>query len=80
MGAEEPSAAEVNQVIRCFSDPDFGFPGDLREKAAQGLSRGDRRYEDQAGGGTGAEFLQLFAAIATVLATVDFPRTTVDFP
>ena len=62
--AEEAFAVEVDQVVWGFGDPDFGFPGDVREETAHGVSRRERRDEDQAGGGTGEEFFQFFAALA----------------
>ena len=36
----------------------------MREEAAHGVSRSEGRHEDQAGGGTGEEFFQFFAAVA----------------
>ena len=33
LGAEETFVVEVNQLVRCFGDPDFGFPGIERENA-----------------------------------------------
>ena len=47
--SKEPFAVEVNQVVRGFGDPDFSFLGDVREEAAHGVSRRERRDEDQAG-------------------------------
>ena len=62
--SKEAFAVEVDQVVWGFGDPDFGFPRDVREEAAHGVSRRECRDEDQTGGGTGEEFLQFFAAFA----------------
>jgi hypothetical protein len=46
--AQEFFSVEVNQVIWRISDPDFGFPGNLRSKFTKRLSVQERRHEDQA--------------------------------
>lgn len=64
IGAEESFAVEVDQVVGGFGDPDFGFPGDVREETAHGVSRREGRHEDQTGGGTSEEFFQFLATLA----------------
>jgi len=61
---EEPLAVEVDHVVGVFGDPDFGFPGDVRDEGlhgAAGLEGGD---EDEARFAAGEEVFEFLATLA----------------
>jgi len=46
---EEPLAVEMDEMVGIFCNPNFGFPGNLREEALHGSARLECRHKDKAG-------------------------------
>src|SRR5208282_2578510 len=62
--AEKPLSVEMNQMLRVFGNPHFGFPGNLREKTPHDFSRGKRGDKNKASFATSEQLLQFLPPLS----------------
>ena len=61
---EKPLAVEVDHVVGVFGDPDFGFPGDVRDEGLHGAAVLEGGDEHEARFAAGEQVFEFLAALA----------------